>query len=119
MPRPRPDQLRVQRPSPLKQVHDHKSFEEKEMKNPAPGLVRDPDFWDRFSTAVQLSEKNNASIESSASSIDVKYGDDWLTQQRKEKRRYRYICLGVLLAICVTAVAAGVVVWYLKKIGKL
>ncbi|RFU25662.1 hypothetical protein B7463_g10682, partial [Scytalidium lignicola] len=115
MPRPRRDQPRIQRPSPLKQVHDPQSFAD--IERPPPGLVRDPHFWRRFSTAVHLSEQNG-SIESPASSIDMKYGDDWLTQQRKEKRRYRYLCLGVLLAICLAAIAGGVVAWYLGKAKK-
>lgn len=72
MPRPRPDKPRVQRPSPLKQVHDEKSLAE--IEPPAAGLIRDPYFWKRFSTAVHMSELGDVSVNSSASSIDLKYG---------------------------------------------
>jgi hypothetical protein len=70
MPRP----LRTQRPgpSPLQQVHLTRPLSH----NPGHGLVRDPAFWKRFSTAVHSREDVNleSGLKSAASSVDMKYG---------------------------------------------
>lgn len=39
-------------------------------------------------------------------------GEDWLDQQYKEKRRCRFICIGVTILVSILVAAAVVVVLY-------
>jgi hypothetical protein len=50
---PRSQKPHVQRPSPLQQVHLTRPISH---VPPTSGLVRDPLFWKRFSTAVHMTE---------------------------------------------------------------
>jgi hypothetical protein len=63
-----PQRPKVQLPSPLQQVHFTRplSHPPQEM-----GLVRDPAFWKRFSTAVHQADGD--SEKGSASNVDMKY----------------------------------------------
>lgn len=67
---PPPRRTKVQRPSPLQQVHSTRDLAQ---APPGYGLVRDPAFWKRFSTAVHISEIETG-LKSAASSVEMKYG---------------------------------------------
>lgn len=70
---PRSQRPKVQRPSPLQQVHLTRPLSQ---APPEMGLVRDPAFWKRFSTAVHIAEQDSAEmgLRTPASSVDMKYG---------------------------------------------
>ncbi|CZR50955.1 uncharacterized protein PAC_00830 [Phialocephala subalpina] len=79
---------------------------------PTSGLVRDPMFWKRFSVAIHMAEvepdeeRAKGSVKS-GSTVEIKSsGDDWLNQQRKEKRRCRVVCLSITVLV-VIIIAAG------------
>jgi len=68
-------QLKVKRPSPLAQVHLTRPISMlPPEEQPEMGLVRDPAFWKRFSTAVHRAETFDSEKGSPASSIDMKNG---------------------------------------------
>ncbi|QSZ31005.1 hypothetical protein DSL72_000566 [Monilinia vaccinii-corymbosi] len=114
--KPRNFGIKEHRPSPLKQEVSQRPIS---MQSPSMGLVRDPMFWKRFSTAVHMSEVDLKEIESGFASERLakrkvssgSSGDgDWLDQQYKEKRQCRLICLGVTFAVAIIVAAAVVVV---------
>jgi len=82
------------------------------------GLVRDPAFWKRFSTAVHRAEQGDAELglKTPASSVDMKYGDQWLVQQHKEKRRCRILCVSITFAVILVIAAVTTVAFYLAHI---
>jgi len=61
MGRPRPQQPREHRPSPLKQEISTTTIREMRLpsprQDPSMGLVRDPQFWKRFSTAIHMADE--------------------------------------------------------------
>jgi len=68
----KPPPPKVQRPSPLQQVHSTRPLSE---ATPEMGLVRDPAFWKRFSTAVHRADTDTEmGVRTPASSVDMKYG---------------------------------------------
>ncbi|KAA8576289.1 hypothetical protein EYC84_006430 [Monilinia fructicola] len=95
--KPRNFGMKEHRPSPLKQEVSQRPIS---MQSPSMGLVRDPMFWKRFSTAVHMSEVDLKEIESGFASERLEKrkdsygeGEDWLDQQYKERRRCRLICM--------------------------
>ncbi|RDW67779.1 hypothetical protein BP6252_09175 [Coleophoma cylindrospora] len=112
MGRPRP-QKKAPRPSPLAQVQ----FTRPISATPEMGLVRDPEFWKRFSAAAHQAEEKE--IPQSSSSRDSDDGDHWLAQQHREKRRCRCICLVTTLIVALLITAGAVVAWYFTKYRKL
>ncbi|KAF7915776.1 uncharacterized protein EAE98_009347 [Botrytis deweyae] len=113
--KPRNFGMKEHRPSPLKQEVSQRPIS---MQSPSMGLVRDPMFWKRFSTAVHMSEVDLKELESGFASERVERkdssggGEDWLDQQYKEKRRCRFICIGVTILVSILVAAAVVVVLY-------
>ncbi|KAF7913793.1 uncharacterized protein EAF01_000199 [Botrytis porri] len=113
--KPRNFGMKEHRPSPLKQEVSQRPIS---MQSPSMGLVRDPMFWKRFSTAVHMSEVDLKGLESGFASERVERkdsyggGEDWLDQQYKEKRRCRSICIGVTILVSILVTAAVVVVLY-------
>ncbi|TVY75942.1 hypothetical protein LSUE1_G005637 [Lachnellula suecica] len=120
-----PRQPRVNKPSPLQQVHLTRP---QSQAQPEMGLVRDPQFWKRFSTAVHMAEEGGeqpgrmpagSRTNSSTSTFTVKDGNnDWLQKQRKKKRRCRIMCATITLLILMLGAGAGVVVWYFTVMRK-
>jgi len=118
---PRAGRPHVQRPSPLQQVHLTRPISQAPT---ASGLVRDPQFWKRFSVAVHAAEgdvelgstksRSNSSGSGSSAGIEKNsgQGDQWLDQQRREKRRCRILCMSITLAVLLVIIAGGVVGWY-------
>jgi len=110
-PLPKP---KVLRPSPLQQVVT-RPLSQFPLSQTAPemGLVRDPAFWKRFSVAVHRAESDiEMGLRTPASSVDIKYGDQWLEQQHKDKRRCRTICVVITISVIIVLAAAAVVGWY-------
>lgn len=86
---------------------------------PTSGLVRDPMFWKRFSVAIHMSEVGPDDEESgkgsvkSGSTVEIKSaGDDWLSQQRKEKRRCRCVCISITVLVLIIIAAGAFCGWY-------
>jgi hypothetical protein len=84
-------------------------------------IVRDPYFWKRFSTAVHLDESKAAAEESdcaSGSSTEKhkKYTDDWLSQQRMEKRRCT--CISWIVGVAIVSIVLGAILGWYFMIGK-
>lgn len=114
----------VVRPSPLKQEVNARPISTIPLAQPtelAPtsGLVRDPMFWKRFSVAIQMAEvtdeeSGKASVKSgSTTTTEIKGSrNDWLNQQRKEKRRCRVVCLSITLLVAIIIAAGAVCGWY-------
>ncbi|KAE9381332.1 hypothetical protein N431DRAFT_424893 [Stipitochalara longipes BDJ] len=124
MGKPRAQRPHVKRPSPLQQVHSTRPLSqaaEPEAAPPAVGLVRDPHFWKRFSTAVHKAEVTGdveqGSQKSGKTSVDTK--DEWLAQQHKEKRRCRILCASITGVLLLVIIAAAVVGWYFTKARKI
>ncbi|RDL36875.1 uncharacterized protein BP5553_06227 [Venustampulla echinocandica] len=68
---PRSQRPRVNKPSPLQQVHHTRPVSQAQ---PEMGLVRDPMFWKRFSAAVHIAEEGGESGNSSpTSSLGAKH----------------------------------------------
>jgi len=111
---PRSQRPKVQRPSPLQQVHHSRPLSQAPLDHPPEiSLVRDPAFWKRFSVAVHNAEEVDSEKGlSPASSIDTKYGADWLVQQHKEKRKCRIMCVAITFAVILVIAAAAVLGWY-------
>ncbi|PQE19904.1 hypothetical protein CJF31_00006410 [Rutstroemia sp. NJR-2017a BVV2] len=61
--KPRNFGVREHRPSPLKQEVSQRPISTLPPQSPGLGLVRDPQFWKRFSTAVHMSEENLKELE--------------------------------------------------------
>ncbi|KAM3086779.1 hypothetical protein ACMFMG_000902 [Clarireedia jacksonii] len=61
--KPRNFGAREHRPSPLKQEVSQRPVSIITAQSPGMGLVRDPQFWKRFSTAVHMSEENLKELE--------------------------------------------------------
>ncbi|KAB8302877.1 hypothetical protein EYC80_006204 [Monilinia laxa] len=108
--KPRNFGMKEHRPSPLKQEVSQRPVS---MQSPSIGLVRDPMFWKRFSTAVHMSEVDLKEIESGFASERLENrkdsyggGEDWLDQQYKEKRRCRLICMVVTFGVAILVAAA-------------
>lgn len=156
---PRSQQPRVNKPSPLKQVHLTRPLSylpNLHPPRPEMGLVRDPMFWKRFSTAMHDAERGEVrsatrssrsnSGSSGESTSRAKYGyvecfifkvggdgggawsstnrkhraeDDWLAQQRSDKRRCRWICVSITIVLIIIIVAAAFCGWYFTKGRKL
>ncbi|KAF7856880.1 hypothetical protein EAF04_009641 [Stromatinia cepivora] len=117
--KPRNFGVREHRPSPLKQEVSQRPVS---MQSHSMGLVRDPMFWKRFSTAVHMSEVDLKELESGYARERVGRrkdpydgGEDWLDQQYKEKRRCRFICIGVTFLVAILVAAAVVVVLYFTE----
>ncbi|KAF4627962.1 hypothetical protein G7Y89_g10189 [Cudoniella acicularis] len=129
---PRSQRPRINKPSPLQQVHLTRPLSTLQL-NSEMGLVRDPMFWKRFSTAVHQAEdvemgdrsKDGRSKRSNSgttmSTLESKYGctDEWLQQQRREKRNCRLLCLGITAVVAIIIIAAAVVGWYFTHVHKL
>ncbi|CAG8971677.1 hypothetical protein HYALB_00003145 [Hymenoscyphus albidus] len=126
--KPRSQRPHVPRPSPLQQVTLTRPISTLEVDQPSAdmGLVRDPEFWKRFSTAMHKAEEveateepaNRGSRSNSGSSggqslkKSYSYGDDWLIQQRRDKRRCRIYSL-LIAAVVIAIIAAGAICgWY-------
>ncbi|KAL3424864.1 hypothetical protein PVAG01_04145 [Phlyctema vagabunda] len=104
------------KPSPLQQVHFTRPLSLAPASSPPEmGLVRDPQFWKRFSVAAHQAEVKEVSPTSSTSDGESGYGDQWLTQQHKEKRRCRVLCASITVVIAVTITAGAVVAWWFTK----
>ncbi|KAH6671313.1 hypothetical protein B0J14DRAFT_93090 [Halenospora varia] len=123
---PRSQKPHIKKPSPLQQVHLTRPISTVS-QNPEMGLVRDPNFWKRFSVAVHQAEdvelgesgdgrgKRSNSGASGTSSLGPKYDDEWLLQQRKEKRNCRLLCASITLLVALIIIAAAVVGWYFTQ----
>jgi len=46
----------------------------------------------------------------------MKYGDQWLAQQHKEKRRCRIVCVSITFAVILVLAAAAMVGWYFVSV---
>lgn len=81
-------------------------------------IVRDPYFWKRFSTAVHLDEEKTVGNRDSGRSLEKQeqHRDDWLSQQRKEKRRCK--CIAWIAVVVVVMLVVGVVLGWYFTIGK-
>ncbi|PQE27231.1 hypothetical protein CJF32_00000190 [Rutstroemia sp. NJR-2017a WRK4] len=117
--KPRNFGAREHRPSPLKQEVSQRPISTLPPQSPGLGLVRDPQFWKRFSTAVHMSEENLKELEAGLAgtggrnerSDTIGSGNgNWLEQQYREKRRCRAICMGVTLIVAILVAAAVVIV---------
>lgn len=89
------------------------------------GLVRDPAFWRRFSTAVHLDEESKAPYYATTTSIPspgtppLKRQDSWLARQEGKKRRRTYICWAFWLGFAGLVAGIVIVVLWLKASGVL
>ncbi|KAH8603076.1 hypothetical protein B0O99DRAFT_498474 [Bisporella sp. PMI_857] len=115
---PRPHHAKVHLPSPLQQVHLTRPLSVAPSNHqPEMGLVRDPAFWKRFSTAVHRAETfDSEKGAKSPSSFNMKNEDQWLVQQHREKRRCRVICVSITLAVIIVVTAAAVCGWYFVNV---
>ncbi|KAI6250483.1 hypothetical protein HI914_01782 [Erysiphe necator] len=105
---PRALRPHISRPSPLAQVSHQRTLS---ATPETAELSHDPLFWRRFSLAIQTDcgdvetgRSTSSTSESGVSPRKKHYGDEWLSQQHREKRRCR------LIAICITGVVVMVVV---------
>ncbi|CRG83511.1 hypothetical protein PISL3812_00862 [Talaromyces islandicus] len=75
-------------------------------------LVKDPEFWRRFSMAVHRDEELAKTV-----TEEPQTQDSWLVRQRKKTRRSKI--WGFLIALVIVLIAAGaaVAIWYLSKKG--
>jgi len=76
------------------------------------GLVRDPQFWKRFSTAIHMADEEKdleTGTQRTGTSRTVDSKDEWLEQQHRAKRRCRVIGWSVTFLVAIL-IAAGVVV---------
>ncbi|PMD52170.1 uncharacterized protein K444DRAFT_621318 [Hyaloscypha bicolor E] len=124
MGRPRAHRPHVKRPSPLQQVHSTRPLSqapEPEAAPPAVGLVRDPHFWKRFSTAVHMSEVTGDVEQGLQKSEKTSVGtkDEWLAQQHREKRHCRVLCASITSVVVLLVIAAAIVGWYFTKVRKI
>jgi hypothetical protein len=73
---PPSSRMRPHAPSPLVQVHHLRSLSTvpDNSKAGAGGLVRDPNFWRRFSLAVHTAEDVEKAPKSATSSLGSSYG---------------------------------------------
>ncbi|PQE20962.1 hypothetical protein CJF30_00002290 [Rutstroemia sp. NJR-2017a BBW] len=113
--KPRNFGAREHRPSPLKQEVSQRPISTLPPQSPGLGLVRDPQFWKRFSTAVHMSEENLKELEAGLAGTGGRNErsdtiGNWLEQQYREKRRCRAICMGVTLLVAILVAAAVVIV---------
>lgn len=111
-------------PSPLQQVQFTRPLSQPPQEM---GLVRDPQFWKRFSTAVHMAEEGSVDpastpgtrTNSSTSTFTLKDSrNDWLAKQRKKKRRCRMLCALLTLLVVLFGAGAGFAIWYFLKVRK-
>lgn len=109
-------QKAVIRPSPLAQVQYPRP---PSTPGPEMGLVRDPQFWKRFSMAAHQAE-DKETCPGPSKSLESGYGGQWLEEQHREKRRVQMLCLWMTLAVVLVITAGAVAVWYfLHGTGKI
>lgn len=76
-------------------------------------MVRDPNFWRRFSIAVH---QDDAAKEEMTKRPNLKHSDSWLESQKKKQRQRTWICWSFWL--CLGVLVAGIVVTLLILKGK-
>ncbi|RKF62549.1 hypothetical protein OnM2_032025 [Erysiphe neolycopersici] len=111
---PRAPRPHVIRPSPLAQVSHQRSLS---VTPETSELSYDPLFWRRFSVAIQTDcgdiETGKSTISTSESGVSPRkkyHGDEWLSQQHREKRRCRQVAMcitGIVITIVVSAAVLG------------
>ncbi|OKL63536.1 hypothetical protein UA08_01201 [Talaromyces atroroseus] len=77
-------------------------------------LVKDPEFWRRFSVAIHQDEEQARQPEHGKTQ-----SESWLSRQRKKTRRSKICGLLIALAIVLIACGAGIAIWLLSKHDRL
>lgn len=72
-------------------------------------LVRDPDFWRRFSRAIRLDEEAKGPSESAET---VVYSHEWIQRQQHKKRKSCACGFLIAFLVCFFIAAAVVVIWW-------
>ncbi|GAM40061.1 hypothetical protein TCE0_034r12111 [Talaromyces pinophilus] len=73
-------------------------------------LVKDPEFWRRFSVAIHRDEEQAQQPERKKTE-----SESWLARQRKKNHRSKVWGFLIALVIVLIACGAGIAIWLLSK----
>ncbi|EEA26693.1 hypothetical protein TMatcc_005024 [Talaromyces marneffei ATCC 18224] len=73
-------------------------------------LVKDPEFWRRFSVAIHQDEE-----QARQSEREKTESESWLARQRKKTHRSKVWGFVIALIIVLIACGAGIAIWLLSK----
>ncbi|CAL3962212.1 hypothetical protein PZA11_000562 [Diplocarpon coronariae] len=104
----------IKRPSPLKEVHLTRPASQ---AMTAPDLVKDPMLFQLFAHAPETDlelggESDSKSIVGPKRRAE---NNDWLAQQRMEKRRCRITCMIITLMLVMLIAGAAIAGWWFTQ----
>ncbi|RKF82804.1 hypothetical protein GcC1_010006 [Golovinomyces cichoracearum] len=112
---PRALRPHVIRPSPLAQVSHQRALSTLETSE----LSFDPLFRTHFSLVTQAERGDlttgrsiNSTLESGFAARKIYDGNEWLSQQHREKRRCRRMAILITLIVIAIVTSASIVGWY-------